>query len=370
MWVMDTERIIGKIAGQTIGPGSTVSCAAVRRADIPEGVKGFLGAIWRHAMADRLPSSGDSGQDRRVLYRALLATAVDGEFRKREDYLSDLRSAVLFLSGYLILPRRRLLHWMFGNEEHISVETALRRIEYVAEYMYLPRIVGEWMVRNRPDPVTKEQVARVIDAADDRVVARHSVRELALLSRPLFDLALTGSDGRISMEPLELFYGEKQCLAFLEKVRTSLGDQSASVSFEELVACTGKRMMKPAPPETAAVEPVEAEQEASIDDSPVRADGPAPRESAPAVRVTAASGLADLADLIASEQRSLFLRDMFEHDSAFYEAILSSLNDIVTWKEAAVYLSQFYLTNDLDPFADSVVEFTDIIHGRYSGGAS
>jgi hypothetical protein len=37
-----------------------------------------------------------------------------------------------------------------------------------------------------------------------------------------------------------------------------------------------------------------------------------------------------------------------------------------TWKEASAYLQQIYEINDLDPYAEDVVEFTDTIHQRYT----
>ena len=79
-----------------------------------------------------------------------------------------------------------------------------------------------------------------------------------------------------------------------------------------------------------------------------------------------AGGLASLYDLISQEQKEQFVEKMFKKDDAYYAGIITALNKTSTWKEASLYLNELYQTNGLDPFTDEVVEFTDIIHSRYS----
>jgi hypothetical protein len=46
------------------------------------------------------------------------------------------------------------------------------------------------------------------------------------------------------------------------------------------------------------------------------------------------------------------------------------LNAFQSWKEASAYLTRVYEVNRLDPFAEDVIEFTDLIQSRYSGTSS
>jgi hypothetical protein len=39
------------------------------------------------------------------------------------------------------------------------------------------------------------------------------------------------------------------------------------------------------------------------------------------------------------------------------------------WEQASAYLQEFYRTNELDPFAGDVVEFTDVVQKRFQKGA-
>jgi hypothetical protein len=77
------------------------------------------------------------------------------------------------------------------------------------------------------------------------------------------------------------------------------------------------------------------------------------------------AGLTDLRELIQGHNRSRFVKRLFDRNEDRYEAVISSLNNSGTWRDASFLLNTLYMTNGLDPFDPDVVEFTDAIHRRY-----
>jgi hypothetical protein len=79
------------------------------------------------------------------------------------------------------------------------------------------------------------------------------------------------------------------------------------------------------------------------------------------------SELADLESLMGKRQRQRFLRRLFRRDAEYFGSLLAELNALQTWKDASAYLTRVYEVNRLDPFAEEVIEFTDLVQSRYPG---
>lgn len=367
----ESGPLLEAIISRTIGGRSEIRYRDLRRAPVPAGIKGYLAAAQTQAM-NGMPGGqiDDPGTTGVLVRRALLASLVAEKTYQREEFIGELRKAVRFLSGYLVTPQRSLLEAVFGNSTEVPVATLHRVLSFATEYQYLPDLLTAWIRRKGSPKVGREEVRRVLRAIDLRVAAKHSEKELVELARPLFEFASLGEQGRVLRAPahdLSLFYTEKGVDSFWQKVSSAVGQNHRLIEFDSL--------KNPPPARPPSIRP-EAEGAPTADPEPVgipespehEPDDHGPREEsemrAEAVG-SAVPSLPDLSHLISAEQESLFVKRLFEHDSAFYTAILSSLNEIATWKEAALYLSQFYQTNDLDPFADDVVEFTDAVHRRY-----
>lgn len=69
------------------------------------------------------------------------------------------------------------------------------------------------------------------------------------------------------------------------------------------------------------------------------------------------------------KQRQRFIRHVFNKDQAYFFGVLATLNTLHSWDEAAGYLKQVYSINRLDPYSETVVEFTDLVQRRFSGEA-
>jgi hypothetical protein len=90
-----------------------------------------------------------------------------------------------------------------------------------------------------------------------------------------------------------------------------------------------------------------------------------PLADAPTAVPLPAPGLPDLAKMIPSKSRTKFIRKMFRKDAEYYASVIAELNATATWEGASAYLRDLFTLNKLDPFAEVVVEFTDVVHSRY-----
>ncbi len=73
----------------------------------------------------------------------------------------------------------------------------------------------------------------------------------------------------------------------------------------------------------------------------------------------------DLERMITPEQRKRFISVLCDRDADFYELVISRLNIMRTWSEAAAYIRELFEINSVDPFRDEAITFTDIVQQRF-----
>lgn len=81
---------------------------------------------------------------------------------------------------------------------------------------------------------------------------------------------------------------------------------------------------------------------------------------------TESASLQDLNTLMSKRERSRYIRKLFKKDREYFDEIIEELNRTPTWREASQYLTRVYEVNNLDPFAEDVIQFTDTIQSRFA----
>jgi hypothetical protein len=364
MGKLETSPVLAALALETIGDRESVTFRSISDARVPPGVTRFLFS----RLLEALPGPG-TGSESSPLTEALHRTSALEHQYERSEYLTSLSSAVEFLADYLVHPRASLLHWITGGRNDVSVQSIEKKLAAIHDYRYLPIVLSAWLTREGVRMVTREQLSSVISSIDDRVMQNHSPDELGLLARPIFAFNRFGGSLEVPTTVLREFYLEKGLSSFWEKVEEHLGPVVQSVPLGGLLSAIRLPAAKPVPTtfvEAAVVVPVEPPRPEI--EAPVPPDQPAQVETAglsPEPPKMQSWPLPDLASLISLDLKQMFVEKVFGRDLDFYKAVVASLNEIATWKEAALFLSKFYQANALDPFSDEVVEFTDIVHHRY-----
>jgi hypothetical protein len=392
-----TANILQILTDRTIGQRNSIALRDALAADVPKGVKGFLqaeAAAWLERDLRVMPhfarlNMATPGIDH--LLKTLLRSLAGGYAFAREEYLAALNEAVLFVENYLCRPQWTLENFLFHDAPRLSRDAILARLEFLTDYTYFPRVLDRVLRTGKRNELTAEDFRALVARIDDKVVGQHSPRELAILTRPIFDFFLlhnSGDDQPIPLKPILVFFDDKKMkilTEYLESICRLRGTSTITLNnliqlLEDLYIGKGQEAHPPEAP--APPPPSEGDRDhttiegsaASEEEGTMPQDESVGRTGEPTVSTSSSVGpetervreLADLTGLISPDQRTRFVRRVFRKDQGYYYGVVATLNTMRTWKEAASYLKQVYDINRLDPFAPDVVEFTDTVQKRFA----
>lgn len=317
----ETELIQQIIVESTINGRDAIRLNDVLSTNLPRGVKAYMTAEAMQLL------EGDFRQSRRLsaiaksigptvaAERSLLRSLAMEYVFPRDEYLKVVEDTVHFLENYLCRPRWTLQQLMFENEKAISFETLDRKFERVVDYAYFGLLTARYGRRNEWKEISSEQFQSLVARIDDEIVKQHSPRELALLTKPIFDFLLFGDvsmNRPIPLGAILLFFDDKKMApakAYIERIcqirtRTQLSLNELIGMLEDLyqvetkvqeeVRASEEEIFKPAEPKAEA--PTETLADSSVD-SPVEitADSSAEREIPEPVEKTSEVELPDAA---------------------------------------------------------------------------
>jgi hypothetical protein len=371
------DRIVPLLRDRTIANGDQILLKQALNADMPPGVKGYLRAEVVSFLEDDLHHMPQFGRlhpgapgiaHLRMAFLRSLAGAYE---MSRDQYLDLLHEAVAFTESYLTRPQWTLDSFLFEEDQTIDLETMHQRLEYCTDYAYLVRILDKVLARRGATQVTRGDFRTLLARIDDQIIAEHSPREFALLTKPLFDFLLlkdAGVNEVIPLEPVLTFLDDKKLKVMREYIlsicRLRNTQEISLHQLRQLVEDLESAREGDATPKPPADRlPESPSPELAPTREAVPDEKPAEVESSPEI------ALPDLRNLIGEKQRQRFIRHVFNKDQAYYFGVIATLNTLRTWDEAAAYLKQVYSINRLDPFSGVVVEFTDLVQQRFGGEA-
>ncbi len=392
-----TDALLPLLLERTIGSAPSILLRDVLESSIPAGIRSYLLAEVTRWLAEdlrtlpRFESLRLDATGRRHLKRALLESLATSYPLSRTELHAALRVSLEFTEAYLTRPQWTLEKFLFEDEERVEPRYILDRLGHLTDYSYLPRLLEGFVRRRGSTPVSIEDFRHLLGKIDDEIVKQHSPRELALLCKPIFDFLLLKNatlDDPIPLTPVLAFFEDKKMkimTEYIESICRLRGTETITLS--QLIGLItelydGRPPGTPITPSTDSVHPVEEPSANTPDGSvyppdpfePEEADGAHLRqpEHSPAAPEPvgpipgSVPDLPDLRILVSEKQRHRFIRKIFQKDQAYYYGVLATLNALPTWKEASAYLQQIYEINDLDPYAEDVIEFTDTVHQRYA----
>ncbi|MFN0156862.1 MAG: hypothetical protein ACKVRP_02180 [Bacteroidota bacterium] len=422
-----TERIISVLTDRTIGQRDAISLKEFISSPIPLGIKSYIQAeLARELRRELLVNPRFARVDvnatgmSSVLNGFIRSCALEYAFTHTE-FVALIDQAVHFLGNYLCRPRWTLRHFVFEQADRLSVGAVRERLEYTADYEYFRRLLDGVVAHKAWTHITLDQFVDVVKKIDLQVMRQDSGRELAILTKPIFDfLVLANPPGvdTIPMKPVTLFFADKEqtvlkeyienvcklrgrdelslvdLIGMLDELEAAQQPVEAQQSLERDVPSTDETpiadsssqdIVPEIPAEVVqAEESVEQEQQSLFEDRPdQQADIQAEQQAGAnihkdrrnlALSLTF-SGISErqtvpklppLASTIPDEQQALFIKELFGKDASYYAGVIDALENTPNWKDASMYLNQFFHMNGLDPYADVVIQFTDVIHQRYN----
>ncbi|MCK5573600.1 MAG: hypothetical protein KAJ12_12605 [Bacteroidetes bacterium] len=399
----ETEQIISTLAERTIGRRESITLKDALAAEMPKAVKVYMRTEvirWLKTDMDSAPRFGKVNRNApgiNQLTVAFLRSLADAYQFTRNEFLTLLDDAVHFVENYLCRPQWTLENFLFDNKDSVSADNLFFRLGYTVEYSYFGRLIQKLVRQWGWKKVQAEDFRALISKIDNQVVRQHSPRELGMLTKPIFDFLLL-SDApltrAIPLDPILLFFEDKKMSELKDHIERVCGIRERSeLTIKEVIGLIqdfhsepGETDQKPEEKPVMEKPVAEPEPEEDVAEPPVKPPEE-PREqtaepaqvSEEAIQLAISSdeteetlvgseeaGLPDLNDLISKRQRSRFIRKLFKKDKDYFDEVIEELNRTPTWKEASQYLTRVYEVNNLDPFSEDVIRFTDIIQSRFA----
>jgi hypothetical protein len=389
----EIDAMVATLRDRTIGAEASIIVNQVLDSRIPAGVKRFLAARLARELEDDLlrrphmsrvnlgaPGIAD-------LIAMLVKGIVAGYELPRDEFLDLLREAVIFTEKYVTRPQRTFSQSLCDRGQNVSLRTLRSFMEYCAEYAYYGRILENVLLREERQELSPDALRTLIGKIDEEVIRQHSPEEMALLAKPVFDFMLlkdADPDDQIPLAPLLTFLEDKNLTALKHHVVNSCrANAVVTVSLHSLA-----ELLRDLPADiriagnAAVASSVHAEtprgnrddaarsrrieagegESTTVENSPDTLSPEIPDKEAPAA---ANPSLPDIQSLMDVRQHQRILRRVFRKDRTSFENVVAALNRIDSWEEASTYLAELYRQNRLDPFADDVVTFTDLVQQRY-----
>ncbi len=422
MFNYETEYIIRKVQNKVLGERESITLRSILSAPIHSAIKVYFRASVadKHGSPKRFHKEQNTNIDKLKSEIDLLLPS-NYSF-DRDTCLTLLTDAVHFQFNYLCRPRWTMKEFFFHNSSTLTIPELKQGFIYFSAYDYYPKILFPYLRKKKITHIESTSFDELILKIDRLALGDATADDFAKLLQPLSDFIRYGretNDGSIPEHALSLFFDDKQfnyikthlestlkqkqieqiTIDELREYLASMPD-NIDVKPEEAAAQTkaaGENIDdKPDPPpvieEPYEEEPEPAETTTDISDRAElepkedfektlggddQNDQPeAEKESEPAEKsiedITelkpqkTASSMPPLELLIEDDERKRFIRRLFNNDAAYFEVVVQTLNKILSWKEASLYIDEIFLVNGVDPYSTDAVNFTDKVYTRFN----
>ena len=409
----EIELIMNAVRARTIGEAESIRLRDILNADLHPALKAYFRArIWQLLQQERQTEV----RSKRLPYALPEVMRLQDQIDillvynytfGQHDFTLMLDHAVHFQFNFLCRPQWTLLSFIFENQRRRPTSDIRRKLEYCVDYAYYAEIIKRYIDDRGLAELTYEEFGDVLKKIDEEIVARHSSVELALMTRPILrfidparehgDRPL--ADAKIPINAAIVFFEDKQLnqikdrlelerdsnglveislrqlATIIERVRT--GSESAEVAFEadhppeepepagQAVAPPGAGLT-PEPPK-ANKGPIKVFSDFDDEVPAVSGEVEAIQKSVgEPVRMELSAGvLVNLQSLFSPSEEKTFIKRVFDRDELLFREALDRLNEMTEWEEASKYLQDMYLMNDVDPFSEAAILFTDKVQRRF-----
>jgi hypothetical protein len=406
----EIEMIMNAVRARTIGEAESIRLRDILHADLHPALKAYFRArVWQMLHQERqtevrskklpygLPEIMRLKEQIDIL---LVYNYVFGQ----HDFTLMLDHAVHFQFNFLCRPQWTLLNFIFENQRRRPTSDIQRKLEYCVDYAYYAEIIKRYIDDRGLAELTYEEFSELLEKLDQEIVARHSSVELALMTRPILRFIDSArehagqplADSTIPINAAIVFFEDKklddikerleterdanaisevslrQLANVIEKVRT--GNEAAETVFPE----DHPEEMQPAATPAEVKPEIEAQPQKPKspvmifsdfdEDLPVVTPEVAQIQETvgePIVLDASAGALVNLQSLFSPSEEKTFIKKVFNKDELLFREALDRLNMMADWLVASKYLQEMYITNDVDPFSEEAILFTDKVQRRF-----
>lgn len=318
----------------------------------------------------------------------------------REDFIKLLQSALLIEAQYLAQPHKILKDFIFANRSELSASDVLDRLSSFTEYAYLIDVFKQYLVRKQPDVLSAEKFEKVLFEIDSKLCAAYSHEEFMMLFNPLFEFYQRASEKAVECETLRLFLSEKNLADHLKRIDLALQNGIQSLTAEALndllLAPLDILAPKPELPQSDITIPkseipkseitipkpelTNPKSEIQLPQSTIQTQlSEITKSEIPPIdffelekqrlqsqKVQQEPTRRDVRLLISDEERKQFIKRLFKGSEEDYNAAISAINQMKTWREASLYIDREVFSRfKVDEFSSEAVAFVDIVFERF-----
>lgn len=411
----EIELIMNAVRSRTIGEAESIRLRDVLSAHLHPAVKAYFKArVQQMLQLDRQTEVRSKKFPYSLPEVVRLQEQIDlllvhNYVFGQHDFALMLDHAVHFQFNFLCRPQWTLLNFIFENQRRRPTSDIRRKLRYCVDYSYYAEIIKRFIEDRGLAEMTYEEFSDLVEKIDQEIVSRHTSVELALMTRPILRFIESAqlapgqqpTEAAIPINAAIVFFEDKKLNDIkdrleLERDRTeiknlslrrlaniiekvSTKNEDAEVDFpedhpEEERAVTVEE--KPQQVDEAQPEPPKApkppikiysdfkDDEPFVISQPVSSEGP----NGTLDEISESGVLVNLHSLFSPSEEKTFIKKIFHKDELLFRESLDQLNRMADWKEASQYLQQIYITNDVDPFSEEAILFTDKVQRRFLPG--
>ncbi len=406
MFEAEMEVIQTALAGITIHENDSLSLRKLLQIpNVPRAIKVFFRAEvehWLKGERDAMPPLrrfNTRTPEIESLQQQIDMMLINRFEFDREDFLATLDKAIHFYFNYLLRPEWMLINFVYDNASTVPVRDILSKLRYCTEYLYYNVALERHFAEKGLVSVRVDEFRKMIHTIDDLVVAAHNSIELARMTTPIYDFLNIGQikpRDEVNIDAVIVFFDDKrldtireriekekalrgvrtisvwQLASIIEKVRS--GNEDAEIEIpEQPVGTSGPDVPTEMPELPSSSTPA---PEAIHESVPAPAT-PVPRTVAamvqPRVKIFDEDGivekktthLTDIRKIIDAAEQKKIVKKIFKKNEVAFAKALVELNKMKTWKDAAAYLDEIFIGNDIDPYSKDAERFADIVYNRY-----
>jgi hypothetical protein len=405
----EIELIMNAVRARTIGEAESIRLRDILHADLHPALKAyFKSRIWHLLQQERQTEVRSKKLPYGLPEIMRLQDQIDillvyNYVFGQHDFTLMLDHAVHFQFNFLCRPQWTLLNFIFENQRRRPTSDIRRKLEYLVDYSYYAEIIKRYIDDRGLAELTYEEFSELLEKLDQEIVVRHSSVELALMTRPIVRFIDTArepvkrsvADSTIPINAAIVFFEDKKLNEIKERLEAERdGNAMTEVSLQQLANVIEKvRTGNDAAEAVFPDEHPEAQPGAVLADVKpqveVQQEKPKPpikifsdfEEDIPVVtpevtRIQETVGvpisidgsgdtLVNLQSLFSPSEEKTFIKKVFNKDELLFREALDRLNQMVDWGDASRYLHEMYITNDVDPFSEEAILFTDKVQRRF-----
>lgn len=408
----EIEQIMNAVSARTIGEAETIRLRDILSADLHPAIKAYFKARIRQLLQQERLTEVRSKKFPyslpeivRLLEQVDVLLVHNYSFGQH-DFALMLDHAVHFQFNFLCRPQWTLLNFIYENQRRRPTSDIRRKLRYCVDYEYYAEIIKRLIDDRGLAEIEYDEFKELLEKIDNEIVSRHSSVELALLTRPLLRFIESAlpvlpaklADSKIPINAAVVFFEDKKLNDIKERLETERDKNGMTeISLKELAMLIekvrthneeavvdfpdgelGAVQAEEKPGKTASEAPSKGEP-VSVPKTPVKIFSdfeedepmsvPLPPQGDGTEGDLVESGiLVNLHSLFSPTEEKTFIKKVFQKDELMFRESLDQLNKMSEWKEASQYLQQIYLTNEVDPFSEVAITFTDKVQRRFQPG--